>query len=66
MEDEHCLAAITDDVPLEYLIPTTSGAGALTTALVDYLILTHNDFIEKCSGKVKERNEMYVKYVSTY
>lgn len=55
LEDQHCLAAITNNVPLEYLIPTTTGAGALTTSLVDYLVLTHNDFIENCS-KVAEKN----------
>lgn len=58
LEDQHILPMITGDTPLEYLIPTTSGAGALTTALVDYLILTHNDFIEKCSSRVAERKDM--------
>ncbi len=60
LEDQHCLSAITNDVPLEYLIPTTTGAGALTVSLVDYLILTHNDFIEKCSSKVMaEKSQRY-------
>ena len=56
MEEQHCLSAITEDVALEYLIPTTSGAGALTSSLVDYLILTHNTFIDKCY-MVKERDQ---------
>ena len=50
IEEKHILPAITDDTPLEYIIPTTIGAGACTTALVDFLILTHNNFIEKCRG----------------
>lgn len=60
LEERHCLNAITEDVSLEYLIPTTSGAGALTTALVDYLIQTHNDFIHFCCGKEKTQ-----RYAST-
>ena len=59
LEDKHCLSAITKDVSLEYLIPTTTGAGALTVSLVDYLILTHNDFIEKSSSKVMEKSQRY-------
>ena len=55
LEDHHCLPAITEDVPIEYLVPTTTGAGALTVSLVDYLVLTHNDFIEKCSSHVMEK-----------
>ncbi len=62
LEDQHCLPAITEDTTLEYLIPTTSGAGACTTSLVDYLMLTHNDFIEKCQAIVAERNKMCVNY----
>ena len=48
MEEHLYLPAITMDTPLEYLIPTTSSAGVCTTSLVDYLTLTHNNFIEKC------------------
>lgn len=57
LDDQHCLATITKDVPLEYMIPTTTGAGALTVSLVDYLTLTHNDFVEYCSSKVKEKGQ---------
>ena len=47
----------TLDTPLVYLLPTTIGEGKCTTALVDYLVLTHNDFIEKCRGIVTEGAE---------
>jgi len=57
LEDDHCLPAITKDVHLEYLIPTTTGAGALTTALVDFLVVTHNDFIYMCSHRVAEKTK---------
>ena len=49
---------ITDDTKMEYLVPTTSEAGVCTTALVDFLTLTHNNFIEKCrtiAGKHDQR-----------
>ena len=60
LEDTHFLPAITDEVSLEYLIPTKSGAGALTTALVDFLIKTHNDFVNMCCEKVEETTKRYM------
>ena len=60
MDDQHCLPAITEDTTLDYLIPTMTGAGACTTSLVDFLMLTHNDFIKKCQAIVAKRNEMYL------
>ena len=48
LEVEHCLPAITRDTSIEYLIPTSTGAGALMTCLVDYLIRTHNNFLKFC------------------
>ena len=55
IDEAHLLPAITENTPLEYLIPTTTGAGACTTALVDFLVLVHNDFIEGCRGIVTEQ-----------
>ncbi len=66
LEDQYCLSAITDNDFLECLIPTTTGAGALTVSLVDYLILTHNDFMEKCSSKVMEKNQRYIQQCTSY
>ena len=57
VEEQYLRPAITADEPLEYLIPTTTGAGACTTALVDFLVLTHNSFIEKCRGIVGEKTK---------
>ncbi len=45
-----CVPAITGKTSLVYLIPTTTGLGVCTTALVDFLILTHNDFIQRCQA----------------
>jgi len=52
LEEKYCVADITKDMSIEYLIPTTIGAGALTTSLVDYLFLVHNNFIEMCHDRV--------------
>jgi len=40
-------------IPLAYLIPTTTGKGICSTALVDFLVSTHNDFIEFYHGRIK-------------
>ena len=48
VEDRFYTTVIDDDTKMEYLVPTTSEAGVCTTALVDFLTLTHNNFIEKC------------------
>ena len=37
-----------DSLPLSYLVPTLTGPGVCTVALVDVLVLAHNEFIEKC------------------
>ena len=60
LEEEHCLPAITKDVPMEYLIPTAKGPGALTTILVDYLVQAHNNFIDRCYSIVEENSQRLV------
>jgi len=40
-------------IPLVYLIPTTTGKGICSTALVDFLVSVHNDFIEFYHGIIK-------------
>ena len=58
VEEKYCLAVIDDDTSMEYLIPTTSEAGVCSTALVDFLALSHNKFIEKCKStltRLKQR-----------
>ena len=47
MDEEYISQDINDTTPLEYLIPTTTGAGACSMALADFLTLTHNSFILK-------------------
>ena len=57
VEEKYLLAEIKDETHLVYLIPTTMREGRCTTALVDYLVLTHNDFIERCRGIVSQGSE---------
>ena len=54
VEEKYLLPSFTLDTPLEHLIPTTVGAGACTTALTDFLVLTHNNFIETCQGIIEQ------------
>ncbi len=73
MRDDIWIRQIRMDTPIEYLIPTTSNAGVCTTALVDFLTLTHNDFIERCQSLMSNDRsvcnlyeiiaEMYSSYV---
>lgn len=53
VKQEYILPALTEEIPLEYLIPTTTGAGVCTFALVDFLMYTHNNFIELCMSTDK-------------
>ena len=59
VKEEYLIPAFTDDTPLEYIIPTTTEAGACTTALVDFLTLTHNNFIERCQSLVSSEEQRY-------
>ncbi|XP_065899490.1 E3 ubiquitin-protein ligase rnf213-alpha-like isoform X3 [Dysidea avara] len=42
-------------IPLPYLIPTATGKGICSTALVDFLVSAHNDFIEFYHGTIKNK-----------
>ena len=57
--EKYFKAVIDDNTPMEYLIPTTSEAGVCTTALVDFLTVTHNTFIERCRNLVTENDQRY-------
>ena len=57
VEERFYVTVIDDNTKMEYLVPTTSDAGVCTTALVDFLTLTHNNFIEKCRALVGENDQ---------
>ena len=39
------MPVISEDSNIAYLIPTTSGEGVCSTGLLDFLVITHNNFI---------------------
>lgn len=57
VEEKYLLSEFNDDTKMIYLIPTISGEGRCTKSLVDYLVYTHNNFIEHCRGIVSEGQE---------
>jgi hypothetical protein len=57
IEDRFYVTVINDDTKMEYLVPTTSDAGVCTTALVDFLTLTHNNFIAICRAFVGKKDQ---------
>lgn len=56
IKDENLIPSFTPDVPLECIIPTTVGAGVCVTALLDFLVRAHNDFVIDCKTKLQEEN----------
>lgn len=60
VQNKYFVAKIGDDTSMEYLIPTTSNSGVCSTALVDFLTLTHNKFIERCRAVLEKLNQGYV------
>ena len=55
--DPNIIQIVTWDesTPLTCLIPTLTGEGACTTALVDLLVGVHNEFIEKCHKELTKK-----------
>jgi len=41
------------EIPLVYFIPTKVGKGVCSTALMDFLVTTHNEFISFYHSTVK-------------
>ena len=44
---------------MKFLLPTTSGPGVLSTALVDHLVIVHNSFIKQCREFVENTLNKY-------
>eukprot|EP00731_Ephydatia_muelleri_P002837 Em0001g2837a len=56
IKDENLIPSFGPDVSLECIVSTTTGAGVCVTALLDFLVRTHNDFLMDC--KTKEQGEL--------
>ena len=55
-----------ENTPLSCLVPTLTGDGACTTALVDLIVGVHNEFMEKCQNEMKKKSKKeYMHIVST-
>ena len=59
MKNEYLQEDITEDTLMKFIIPTTSGPGVITTALMDHLIITHNRFIRQCREFVEKSLKRY-------
>ena len=46
-----------DALPLSYLMPTFTGPGTCTVALVDLLVGAHNAFIERYHSEMKSKQK---------
>ena len=55
VEDKYLQHNFGLDTTLDHFIPTTTGAGACTFALVHYLAYVHNNFIDWCKAESKTR-----------
>lgn len=51
------LPQVSEDTTLQFLIPTTTGPGVCSFALVDYLIVQHNSFIDMCQVMMSEQDK---------
>ena len=45
---------LSEELKLEWLIPTLIGPGMVTVAMLDLLVGAHNDFIEKSQNMLKK------------
>lgn len=46
-----------ESTPLSCLVPTLTGDGACTAALIDLLVGVHNEFLEKCQMELKKKQK---------
>ena len=57
VDKEYLGMIISEDLKLEWLIPTLTGPGVVTVAMLDLLVGAHNDFIEKSRAELKKRQQ---------
>lgn len=50
---------LTEETPLEYFIPTTTGAGVCTHVLMRFLVDTHNEFLMECDHQLAQKERRY-------
>ena len=52
-EDVQTMGIVSEDLPVAYLLPCTSGPGLCSLALVDFLCCQQNTLLEFCSKQKK-------------
>ena len=58
VDEKYLSEVISEDLPLEWVIPTLTGPGVVTVAMLDLLVVSaHNDFMEKCQSELKKRQK---------
>ena len=53
--EEYLGMVISEELKVEWFIPTLTGPGVVTVAMLDLLVGAHNDFIEKSRAVLKKR-----------
>ena len=54
IDDANMVQHFDENLLMEHLIPTCSGNGVITTALVDFLAITHNRFVRDCHKTIEQ------------
>ena len=57
VDKEYLSVTISEDIKLEWLIPTLTGPGVVTVAMLDLLVGAHNDFVEKSHAELKKKQK---------
>ena len=52
--EEYLGMVISEELKVEWFIPTLTGPGVVTVAMLDLLVGAHNDFIEKSRAVLKK------------
>ena len=55
--EEYLGMVISEELKVEWFIPTLTGPGVVTVAMLDLLVGAHNDFIEKSRAVLKKRQK---------
>ena len=57
---------IADNLPLAYILPSTSGPGLCTLALMDFLLFQQNELLEFCRNSCKFSRYIYMHGYTVY
>ena len=58
VEKEYLEVSFSEDLTLEFLIPTFTGPGVVTVAMLDLLVRAHNNFLENARAELRKRQNI--------